>query len=165
MMGALFGGGASSLAEEPTEVMPNGLPPDGAIELKLVNEPIGTTEGSSGSFFLGMGALGADEFAMFEMMKEYAQASGEGLGDMGEMFSVPKTIKLGSREKLNFLFWLSPNAGMHKTLMDDTVPKNAPTVDTSNLPPAFRLLIDQRKKAIKESPYGKMLGGFGGIGG
>ncbi|MEX2242354.1 MAG: hypothetical protein WD716_00770 [Fimbriimonadaceae bacterium] len=165
LMGALFGGGASSLAEEPTEVMPNGLPPDGAIELKLVNEPIGTTEGSSGSFFLGMGALGADEFAMFEMMKEFAQASGEGLGEMGEMFTVPKTIKLGSREKLNFFFWLSPNAGMHKTLMDDTVPKNAPTVDTSNLPPAFRLLIDQRKKAIKESPYGRMLGGFGGIGG
>ena len=168
MFGALFGGGERSFTEEPTEVMPNGLPPDGAVELKLANEPIGTTEGSSGSFFLGMGVLGADEFAMFEMMKEYAQASGERLGelgDMGEMFSVPKTIKLGSREKLNFLFWLSPNAGIHKTLMDDSVPKNAPTVDTSNLPPAFRLLIDQRKKAIKESPYGRMLGGFGGIGG
>jgi hypothetical protein len=165
MMGALFGGSETSFTEEPTEVMPNGLPPDGAIELKLANEPIGTTEGMTSSFFLGMGVLGADEFAMFEIMKEFAQASGEGLGEMGEMFSLPKTIKLGSREKMNFLFWLSPNAGMHKTLMDDSVPKNAPTVDTSNLPPAFRQLIDQRKKAMKESPYGRMLGGMGGIGG
>ena len=165
MIGAMFGGPEKSFTEEPTEVMPNGLPPDGAIELKLANEPIGTTDGASPSFFLGMGALGADEFAMFEIMKEFAQASGEEMGNLGDMFPIPKTVKIGSREKLNFFFWLSPEAGMHKTLMDDSVPKNAPAVDTSSLPPAFRQLIDQRKKAIKESPYGKMLGGFGGIGG
>jgi hypothetical protein len=165
MIGAMFGGSERSFTEEPTEVMPNGLPPDGAVELKLTNEPIGTTEGASASFFMGMGSLGADEFAMFEIMKEFAQANGEEMGSLGDMFPIPKTIKLGTREKLNFFFWLSPVAGMHKTLMDDSIPKNAPAIDTSNLPPAFRQLIEQRKKAIKESPYGKMLGGMGGIGG
>ena len=113
-----------------------------------------------GYLFMMFGTLSADELAMFEIMK--SSAAMEQAGEAAEMFQLPKEFKLGSREKLNFQFWLSPAAGITKTLMDDKVEKDARTVSLDNLPADFKALIEQRKKAIMDSPFGKMMGGIGG---
>lgn len=158
LMGGMFGQGDTDFTEEPTEVMPNGLPGDGFVELALNNEPIVRPEGGNTNFLFAFGSLGADELAMFELMKESPQG-----GEMAEFFPSPKQVKVGNRERLNFTFWLSPVAGLTKALTDDTVKKDAPVVPFSELPAELRALIEQRKKAIKESPFGKMM--MSGIGG
>ncbi len=159
MMGGMFGGGqAKDFTEEPTEVMPNGLPLDGFVLLELANEPIAKPEGAKSMIFFMFGSLGADEFAMFELMRE--SSAGE-MAEVGEMFALPDKVRIGTREKMNFKFWLSAVAGISKTLIDDSVSKDAATVSMSDLPPAFKALIAQRKQAIKDSPFGKLIGGIG----
>ncbi len=161
MMGGMFGGGQpKDFTEEPTEVMPNGLPNDGYLDLNLAVEPIAKPEGARSMIFIMFGSLGADEFALFELMKD--SSAGE-MAEVGDMFAMPDKVKIGSREKMNFHFWLSPAAGIVKTLIDDTVPKDAATVSMADLPPAFKALIAQRKQAIKDSPFGKMMGGIGNM--
>jgi hypothetical protein len=76
---------------------------------------------------------------------------------MSEFFPVPERVKVGNRELLNFTFWLSREAGLTKTLTDDSVPKDARVVPFDQIPAELRLLIEQRKKAIRESPFGKMI--------
>ena len=44
---------------------------------------------------------------------------------------------------------------------DEEVDKDAKSVSFVNIPPAFRAEIDKRKKEIKDSPYGRLLGGIG----
>jgi hypothetical protein len=160
MFGGFMGGmmgGARDYTEEPTEVMPGGLPGAGAIEMTLASEPIARPEGSKTMFFLAFGALGADELAMFELMRESPEAE-----EAAQFFPAPGKVRLGVRDRMGFTFWLSPEAGLTKTLLDDRVPKDAQVVEFTNLPADFKALIEARKKAIKESPFGKMMGGIGG---
>ena len=160
LIGGMFGGREpKDFTEEPTEVMPNGLPADGYVTAKVTVEPVAKPAGDKPMMFMMFGTLSADELAMFEIMK--SSAAMEQAAEAEEMFQLPRQLKLGSREKLNFQFWLSPAAGITKTLVDDTVSKDAPTVSLDDLPADFKALVEQRKKAIMESPFGKMLGGIG----
>jgi hypothetical protein len=162
LMGGMFGGRqAKDFTEEPTEVMPNGLPGDGFVTAIVTNEPVARPAGEKAMMFMMFGTLSADELAMFEIMK--SSSAMQEAGEAGEMFDLPKQVRLGSREKLNFQFWLSPAAGITKTLMDDTVSKDAQTISLDNLPAEFKALIEQRKKAIMASPFGKLM--TSGIGG
>lgn len=154
-MGGMSGSQRSTYAEEPTELMPNGLPGAGWVELAVAQETVATPEGGQSGWLFGIGSLGASEIAFFELMGEL------NLGQEESPFKVPDRIKLGSRENLKFHFWLSPEAGLAKTLLDDSFDKDAKAIDMGKIPDSFRAEINRRKQQIKDSPYGRMLGGIG----
>ena len=147
--------------EEPTEAMPNGLPMDGLLSLDSAQETILSPIGGGSILFFGFGSMGADEMAMYEA---FTDNSG-GFLDLGANSPKLDKVKLGSRDKLDFSFWLTPAAGIKKTLLDDTVPKNAQAISIKEIPAEFRALINKRKQEFKDSPFGKMMAGFGGGGG
>jgi hypothetical protein len=157
MMGDMMGQNTKTAIEEPTELMPNGLPPEGWVELATSNESTISADSGSNIFFLGMGNMGAGEIAFMEVLREFSESRGES----EDYFQLPDTVRMASRDRLKFDFWLSPAAGMSKTLLDDKVDKDAKPVSFANIPPAFRAEIDKRKKEIKDSPYGRLLGGIG----
>jgi hypothetical protein len=150
----MSGKDATTYAEEPTELMPTGLPPAGWVELAQSNETVVNSD-SNNSIFLGFGGMGAGELAMIEMMAEYSEGEGS------QFFTLPDRVKIGSRDRLKFSFWLSPEAGMTKTLLDDKFEKNAQPISFANIPTSLRAEIDKKKKEIKDSPYGRFLGGIG----
>lgn len=150
----MAGSGVKTAIEEPTELMPNGLPPAGWVDLNLTKETVANQDGGNTISFFGFGSMGASEIALMEVIQENSE-SGE------DYFKLPDRIKLGSRDKLKFNFWLSTSAGMTKTVYDDKPDKNAQAISFINLPTEFRAEIEKRKKEIKESPYGRMLGGIG----
>ncbi len=156
MFSGMMGQEKKSYAEEPTELMPNGLPGAGWVELSVSGETVATTDGGPASFFLGLGGLGAGELAFLEIMGEMAQGE-----EMEEFMKVPDALKLGTRENLKFTFWLSPEAGLVKTLIDDRFDKSTKAIPRADLPAEFRAEINKRKQQIKDSPWGRMMGGIG----
>lgn len=152
-------GGDKSYTEEPTEIMPNGLPNNGFVVLNLTNTPIAIASQGAGPTAFGVGALGPEEVALIEFFQESA-----GPEMSGAMTEGLNELKMGSRENYRFTFWLSPEAGLIKNLQDDSVSKNARSVSLSNLPPAFRALVAKAKEQIKNSPIARIAGMMGGLG-
>ena len=158
MMSMFMPGQKKDYLEEPTEVMPNGLPNDGYVRLKVDQVPIAKPEKGMGAMMFSMGALGPDEVAMLEFFQESA-------GEIGSMMTEGiGRLRLGSRLNYRFTFMLSPEAGLSKTLQDDSVDKDAPFVSLNNLPPEFRALVAQAKEQIKNSPMAKFWTIFGDMG-
>lgn len=139
--------------DEPTEVMPNGLPPAGALALDASESIIGSPAG--GNWPPGFDfALGADELALFRWFSEdpnFASMSG-GMPTMDG-------LRLGSRSTLKFNFHVAPRVRAEKTLNDDRVPKDAPLTPLSQLPPGLSKLIDEKVAELK-----KTMPNFGNMG-
>lgn len=139
--------------DEPTEVMPNGLPPAGALALDASESIIGSPAG--GNWPPGFDfALGADELALFRWFSEdpnFASMSG-GMPTMDG-------LRLGSRSTLTFNFHVAPRVRAEKTLNDDRVPKDAPLTPLSQLPPGLSKLIDEKVAELK-----KTMPNFGNMG-
>jgi hypothetical protein len=142
--------------EEPTEIMPNGLPGDGYITVNaevgnFVTVATGQNAETSGMF----GALGADEIAMFRWMKEDPNFSQFAVG-------LPnfEQFRVGNRETYTFVFHVAPRVSATHILRNDNMPKDAAAVNYDGLPQAFRDRVDQRVKDFKKNPF-PAFGGFG----
>ncbi|HXH61820.1 MAG TPA: hypothetical protein VNI20_10745 [Fimbriimonadaceae bacterium] len=161
VLGAMAGGQEQSYIQEPTEVMPNGLP-NGYIEMSTSTGPVLQQTSQQRNIFLSMTAMTPQDFAFIEMAKE--AAPGFNLGFVGGA----DAAKIAQRETLDFHFWLSDAAGLDKSLFDDHLDPNAKEISMTNLPADFRALVDKAKEKIKNSPLGKLFqqgGGGGGAGG
>lgn len=131
--------------DEPTEVMPNGLPPAGALALDASESIIGIPGG--GDWPKGFDfALGVDELALFRWFSEdpnFASMSGA----MPSM----EGLRIGSRSTLKFNFHVAPRIRAEKTLNDDRVPKDAPLTPLSQLPPSLTKRIDEKVAELKKT--------------
>jgi hypothetical protein len=151
-------GGGSDYKSEPTEIVPNGLPADGYLDLKGTSEPFATPIGTADSAPMAMlGVLGPDELALFKMMRTMQGA---------EQFSamLPKFPKLhiGERSVLNFTFHLAPQVTMKQTLKDHHMGKDAGVYSEDNLPADLQRRVAERAEALKKSPLGAMGSFMGG---
>lgn len=140
--------------DEPTEVMPGGLPAMGTIEVSVEDDNMAVIHGSGAAISRAFGALGADEIAMFKWMSEdanFGQMAGE---------SIPKieNVQVGERRVLTFTFRVGNGVVARRTLHDDRVDKNAKPVPMSALPPAFQAKIAKRVEAMKKSPFPFFMG-------
>ena len=149
---------AASYLNEPTEVMPDGLPAMGSISINVASGGLAVSEerGSAAMGFLQ--SVGAEEIAMIQFMQDAADEAGEDLGmpDLG-------TFKIGTRNKLEIVFHLSQEAVMMRMLNDDKIEPGASLVRLTNLPPEFAAEVSAFKALIAKSPFASMMMmGFGG---
>lgn len=140
--------------DEPTEIMPNGLPGDGFMTLKIDGGQFAMIASQDKGPTNMYGALGADEIAMMRYFKEDPQFS----AFQGFMPSLDR-LMLGNRETLTFKFYVAPNVAQTETLRNDNMPKNSQPIAYDQMPAAFRARIDDRIAAMKKFPipFGAMM--------
>lgn len=141
--------------EEPTELMPTGLPADAALVLQSRAAPIaivaGDPEGGQGG---GMedasarrGALGVDDLARDEYIRQDPNYA-----EVAAMMPQLGKVRLGNRAMYEFTFNLGPNVFMDRSLNDDGYDASSEPVSMDNLPQGFKDQIAKRVEALKKSP-------------
>jgi hypothetical protein len=161
MARAFMPGDSRGLQDEPTEVMPNGLPGNGYVVMNLDKGYFTTVPSDQAAAPSSMfGALGADEMAMLKYFREDPQFS----AFSGFMPAMDK-FKVGDRETLNFQFFVASNTVVKETLKNDRMSKDAKVVAYAQLPAELRERIEKRVEAFKKNPlpFGQMMGGGGGF--
>ncbi len=156
-----IGGGGEDYREEPTELMPNGLPPSAVLQFGRTSQPMASPAPGSvaGGMGLNMGVLGVDEIAMLKMFKEDPNMAAMA----GYMPTLDK-LRIGERGVITMTLQLPQEAYIAETLYDNKLPENAPVAAYSDLPPAFQKLVAERLEVLKKSPFGSlglMMGGMG----
>jgi hypothetical protein len=162
-MARFMGGQQSSILQEPTQVMPSGLPATGYLTASIASEtvarPIGSDRFSPAAM---MGVLGAEDLAMFRFMREdptMSQFAGEFLPQVDK-------VQLGTRQIITLRFQVAPNVYQEETLQDNRVDLNAPVVAMNSLPAEFAKRIEARLERFKkEGFFGLNPGMMGGMGG
>lgn len=133
--------------DEPTEVMPDGLPGNGYLNLKVDDEPIAQPHSDKGAISM-FGVLGADELAMLRYFTEdpkFAQMVGE----------LPQIagVRLGQRTIFNFTFHYVPGVTSRGSLQDDQLPRDGALVAMDKLPDAVNARIQKRLDQMKKFPF------------
>lgn len=154
MMKQFMGRQAQDWKQEPTEIMPGGLPNAGVLSMRLTTSPIGTVTGDNPMAGM-MGALGPGELALLQLFKE-----DQNMGQMMGMMPPIQGLKLGTRKSYRFTFQIAPDVSTTKTLQDDFVDKNAEPVSIDALPADFRAAISKQMEEIKNSPIFKLMIGI-----
>lgn len=155
MMRQFVGRQSQEWKQEPTEIMPNGLPNAGMLSMQLTVSPIGTVTGDNPMASM-MGALGPGELALLQLFKDDPN-----MGQYMGMMPPIQGLKLGTRKSYRFTFQVAPDVSSTKTLQDDAVDRNAQPVSVDALPADFQAAISKQKEEIKNSPFFKMMMGFG----
>lgn len=145
--GALMARLGGDYRSEPTEVMPNGLPGTGFVELKLTQDSIAKPTGNVPAMF-GNAVMGADELAMLKMFKDMP-----GMEQFSAMMPTIEEVRLGERSVYEFKFTVAEGVYLEKTLNDDRLSSKSPVVKMANLPSAFAKKIDDRLAAFKKLPF------------
>jgi hypothetical protein len=138
--------------QEPTEIMPMGLPAAGYIAANIGKEPVGRAV--SEDPMLAFTALGVDELAIFQYFKEdpnMAQVAG--------MMPTITKMRVGERTNIALRMFAAADVYAEKMLQDNKVDPNSPIVDFDNLPQDFKDKIRARFEAFKKSPIPGL--GFG----
>lgn len=156
MMSMVGMSGDVDFRDEPTELMPNGLPPDGYLELRGEMGYVAAAVPPSGEPMAFFAAMGADELAMFRMLRE-----DKNLAAVAGMLPNFDRLRVGQRTEYSYQFHLAPRVTTGGKLLDTPSLRNAPIVAANQLPAAFNRRIDERLAALKKSPLG-MAGSFMG---
>jgi hypothetical protein len=155
----MMGKSGGSWKEEPTELMPTGLPSQGTFTVKSSNSFVGTVEGDANPISRMMGAIGPEEIAFFRLLKDVP-----GIGEqMNQMPNIEK-LKVGTRTTFKFTFNVGEDASVRKSLTDDQIKRDAQVADLNNPSPELKAQIDAATERIKKSPFFKMMMSMGGMG-
>lgn len=141
---------APGYISEPTEVLPNGVPSGGWLEMTAEELPCfsaGSGE-DAGPFSMN---LGVDELASMKAISD-AQPRANGFTSMFEK------IRVGSRTAYHFVFHLANGVRLVAQLNDDRVPKDGQVYTLSDLPEDIQARIQKRVDELK-----KMMSGSDGV--
>jgi hypothetical protein len=142
-------GSGSDYRDEATEVMPNGLPENGAISCNVNAEPVAYLNDGSG--MLQNWTFGPQELALFRLMSSMPQAQG------GSTSLLPKYGLLGTRQRLNLIFHIAPKISASGELIDSYIDRNAEQAELANLPTDFEAKINSELQVLKKSAIGQMM--------
>ena len=147
---------ATSYKQEPTEIMPNGLPAQGQIQTDVKDSFYAVQVGKDGKPVPFMPALGEDELALLFFMAEdpkMAIALSEG-PDFDN-------LKVGVRKQMDVRFLVAPDVASSATLIDDGK-ASAQAYKRTDLPADMLARINEKKKVVANSSLVKMMMlGFG----
>lgn len=152
------GGGGGDFRTEPTEAMPQGLPPAGYLQVAFSSEPIAMAQTISTDFGRNF-ALSSMELGLFKFFKEDPSMS-EVAGELPTF----DDLKIGVRSVWNFSLVVAPQVSQKGTLNDDRIPKDAPVYKLDALPEDFRKRIDDMAAKMKKNPVWSAIGKMGGMG-
>lgn len=140
------------IRDEPTEALPNGIPPIAVVELSIQQERfIVPANGTSTTRMLG--ALGTEEIAWLRYMSQDARFS-----RMTSMLPRLDQVRVGTREVMNFRFLLTPQISIESTVNNDKLDAGSPIVSIDELPSDWLARIDRRQQALARSPMPFMPG-------
>lgn len=155
---SMMGQRLDSFKQEPTELLPNGLPAQGGLSLNLKAGHFIMADSKAGmaKFF---GAMGPEEYSMLKYFSEEPKMAAAG----GMMPKIDK-FKVGERDTLDFRLLLAADVTQKHTLMDHRMGKDAATVGESALPADFMAEVEKQMKLFKEglAPFLSAPGMFGG---
>lgn len=146
----------TSYKQEPTEIMPNGLPAQGQIQTEVRDSFYAIQVGKDGKPVPYMPALGEDELALIFFMAEDPKMSAA-LSE-GPDFD---NLKVGVRKQMELRFLVASDVASHATLIDDGK-ASAQAYKREQLPADMLARINEKKKLVANSPLVKMMMmGFG----
>ena len=147
--------------EEPTELMPNGLPAAGLLKLDLKPSHFVINTGAQGGMSMLFGAMGPEEYAMLKYFQDEPQ-----MAQVTSMMPKLDKLKVGERDILDFRFILAEDVSQKHTLLDQRISKDAAIIGPDGLPKSFLAEVDKQIKLYKEglSPFMSMPGMMGGAG-
>ena len=148
MMGGMFGGQAQTFREEPTEIMPNGIPGAGFLDVVVKKDYFVVVADENSQMADMMGGMGIDELAMLKYFQEDPKMS-----EVSGMIPRINNVKLGDRLTLDFNFTLAPRVTYHQKLTDDQIDKSKDAVSMSSLPSDMQARIDKRVEQMKKNPF------------
>jgi hypothetical protein len=150
MMGSMM---QTDWRQEPTELLPNGIPGDAYLTMPTRSEPFASTVGPGESSMLNgyLGVVGPDELAMFKVFKEDTNMS-----QISGFMPTFDKLRVGQRTIYQMRLHLPQEAMVAQSLNDNRLPKDAPTVSMSNLPADFQKLLAERVELFKKSPLGSL---------
>lgn len=149
MMASFVPGKTKDWREEPTELMPNGLPMAGAVSLRVSTESVGKVLGPAAAEMGPFGTAGADELAMLRFLLEDPNMGPMVAGQMPKI----EQLRLGERSVYRFSFHVAPDVSVEHRLQDDRIPKDAPTVSIDNLPAPMKAQIEKRLAQYKKRGF------------
>ncbi len=133
--------------QEPTEAMPNGLPPNGTLRMTLTEETVGTASGQ-GAMLRMFGVLGADELALLRWFTEEPS-----MQQFGQMMPKIEGMRLGTRRAYRFVFGVARQVTFEHTLNDDRVDPKGSVIAMDALPEEMKSKIAKRLEQLKKSPF------------
>lgn len=142
------GGGGEDYKDEPTELMPNGVPPNGYFEMSTTTEPIASVVGPDGS---PGNIVDAESLAAIRFFQE-----SDGFKQFSNLMPNIEKVRVGQRKLYAFTFHVAPDASTRQTLADNSVPQDADPIAMSDLPSDFKKLIDDKEAEVKKSPLGAL---------
>lgn len=145
-LGTSFTGqSAVDYRNEPTELLPSGLPPDGFLQAKVQEEPAALMQFSGDS---GVGiSVGMNELAFFQVIGSSADAADSGVAEM------MAHMKLGDRRVIDLSLELTPQARVTGTLKDTNVSAKAPEVAFHNLPADIQRRLKEKVEVLMKSGF------------
>ncbi|HMS55057.1 MAG TPA: hypothetical protein PKA27_06615 [Fimbriimonadaceae bacterium] len=147
MISSILGSGTKDFRDEPTEIMPTGVPGVGTATMPKTESLLVFSASKDSSFSTMVGGVGVDELALLSVLREQPQFRGT---DFLPHF---REVITGNRVSYRLTFLLAPGVRYVATLNDDTVdPKSTPKPFDS-LPEAFRKQVEQRAADMKAKGY------------
>lgn len=144
---------ARDFRDEPTEIMPNGIPQQAYITAAVSNETVAMIARSDNSAVRMFGALGADEIAMLKFVSTFPGAE-----EAAAMMPKFDSLLLGSREVWDFTFTVAPRVTMQESLQNDAVAQGSP-VAYESAPTSFQERVARRLEVFKRTTPPFMRGG------
>lgn len=164
MLGQLGAGRNMGQLDEPTEMMPQGIPRNGYIKGWVKNEPYLIQLGKSGQRNQLSAPLSPEELAMVsEFMRAMPSEMTGGISEdsLNQMYE-------GSRTSIHLGVYLSPEKGTAYDVADRTAPDMSKSYSMNNLPKDFEAQLNQVKASMKDSKefqlMVKFLSGIGSMG-
>ena len=144
-----LGASNESARQEPTQIVPLGLPSGGYLQASIATEPIiRPTAGEDAR----PGVMSLDEIATMRLLK--ASAIGE---QMGSRIPMPDGGRLGSRAVWSLRGYVASATYVGVRLNDDRTPKNGASVVFANLPEDLRAALAQKEERLRKGPLGSIL--------
>lgn len=147
MISSILGSSAKDFRDEPTEVMPNGVPGAGTATMPRTEGLLVFSASKDSSFSTMVGGVGVDELALLNVLREQPQFRGT---DFLPHF---KEVLTGNRISYRLTFLLAPGVRYVATLNDDTVDPSTKPMPFESLPEAFRKQVEQRAADMKAKGY------------
>jgi hypothetical protein len=157
----MMGMNTDSYLQEPTELMPNGLPPGAFLQFNTQLEPIANPVDAGDQMLGAMGALGPSEIALLKMFTDDPN-----LAAISSQMPQIGQVRIGERTIIQMNLILPKNNYASQTLNDNKIGNGAP-VAFNDLPADFKAIIEKRTAALKASPMGELgalMGTLGSLG-
>lgn len=147
----------AALRQEPTELLPNGIPNAAVLRVAVQRSPVVVNGGESGAGLRLFSALGPEELGAMQHLREDPALGGM----IGGLLPNWTTFRVGEKLQYQFQFQLTPELSLSGVLEDVVVPDGATAVGFDQLPPAFRERVQRAREQMRQgaAQLGSILGG------